>query len=435
MRPRLLGVVMLSIAAPLAAQNRRCQIQIDHVARQGTQVVITPTVANYFAGGDVRLSCRGQNVRIWTDSVASYQGTVVQFIGNFRYEDDDAKVSSDFGTYYKDDERWEARGNVLYENRRDGSQLRGPFVNYRRKIRGLREQEEAYAEQRPTLTLPARNTAPGALNDPYVVVADRVRTKGQNVMWAGGTVTIDRSDIRGRSDSLELDTGQAGAGALIGHATIRRAAQDSFALNGKRIDLTLVKQELTGVTGRDSATLRSKDLDLVAGAIRLRFESQKVVQTFAWGTAPRPVALSDDYQVEGDSLAVDSPAETLKELRAFGGAFVGFRPDTTAGERDWIRGSKIVAEFAPQTVAGTEKSVLHLLEARDSASSFYRVANAPGALPSINYSRADRIVLTMQPGDSLKVQRVEMFGKVHGVQLEPGLAKADSTRPVPPRRP
>lgn len=431
MRPLLLPGCLLLLATPLAGQNRRCQLQIDHVARQGMKVDVTPTVSNYFAGGDVQLSCRGQNVRIWSDSIASYQGAVVQFIGNFRYEDAEAKVSSDFGTYYRDDERWEARGNVVYLNQKDGSQLKGPSVNYYRKIRGTRELEEAFADQRPTLTLISRDSATRA-GEPYVVVADRVRTRGQDLMWGGGSVTVDRSDLRGRSDSLQLDTGKAGAGALIGHATLHRAAQDSFALSGKRIDLDLVKKELSAITGRDSAVLTSRDLDLSADAIRLRLEAKKVVQTLAWGGKRRPSALADDYQVRGDSLAVDTPQETLKELRAFGNAWVGFRPDSAQGERDWLSGEKVTAEFAARPAGSKQKSMLSRLEARDAAKSFYRIANAPGALPSINYSRADRIVLTMQPGDSLKVQRVDMVGRVDGIQAEPVAQKPDSTKPRKP---
>lgn len=429
----LLAAGWLLFPAGLAAQNRRCLLQIDHVSRQGVQVTITPTLSNYFAGGDVRLRCRGEEVRIWTDSIASYQGSVVQFVGNFRYEDDAAKVTSDFGTYYRDDERWEARGHVTYLDRGDGSRLEGPAVNYYRKIRGVREIEEASAEQRPTLVVAARDSAAGA-SEPYLVVADRIHTKGQDLMWAGGAVSIDRSDLRGRGDSLQLDNGKAGAGALIGHAAIRRLAEDSFALAGKRIDLALVKKELNTVTGRDSATLKSRDLDLVADAIRIRLEAKKVVQTLAWGKTLRPQALADDYQVRSDSLAVDTPDEALKELRAFGKAWVGFRPDSAQGERDWLAGARIVARFAPPASAGKQKSVLQSLEARESASSFYRIANSttPSGRPSVNYSRADRILLTMQPGDSLKVQRVDMAGRVDGLQLEPILVKADSTRPRKP---
>ncbi len=419
----------------LTAQNKRCRLEIIQVQRQGVQVNVTATVSNYFAGGDVQLRCRDENVHIWTDSIASYQGNVVQFIGNFRYEDETAKVTSDFGTYYKDAERWEARGNVVYLNTRDGSQLRGPSVNYYRKIKGTRELEEAFAEQRPTLTIASKDSA-GRAAEPYIVIADRVRTRGQDLMWAGGTVTIDRSDLRGRGDSLQLDTGKAGTGALIGRASIRRAAQDSFALAGRQIDLGLVKKELTSVTGRDSATLKSKDLDLSSEVIRLRLEASKVIQTLAWGAKPRPEALADDYQVRSDSLAVDTPQESLKELRAFGKAWVGFRPDSAQGERDWLSGQKIVAQFEPQNPGSKQKSVLKTLEARDSARSFYRVASTtPGEKrPSINYSQADRILLTMQQGtgDSLKVQRIDMTGHVYGFQAVPEIAKADTTKPKKP---
>jgi hypothetical protein len=421
-------------AAPLAAQNQRCVLQIDHVARQGVQVNVTPTVSNYFAGGDVRMRCRGQDVHIWTDSIASYQGAVVQFIGHFRYEDKEAKVTSDFGTYYRDDERWEARGNVIYLDRRDGSLLKGPAVNYRRKLRGIRELEEADADQRPTLTVASRDSA-GRPDEPYLIVADRLKMRGQDLMWGGGSVTIDRSDLRGRGDSLQLDTGKDGAGALIGHASIRRAAADSFALAGARVDLAFVKKELSAVTGRDSATLTSRDLDLSADAIRLQLEAKRVVQTLAWGKTQRPQALADEYQVRGDSLAVDTPEESLKELRAFGNAWVGFRPDSAQGERDWLSGSKVIAQFAPQASSDKKKSVLRRLEATESARSFYRIASATaaaGGRPSINYSQADRIVLTMEAGDSLKVQRVEMLGRVNGMQLEPQLPKADSTKPKKP---
>ncbi len=429
---------LLLLAAPLplslsAQQNRRCQIEVENVDRQGVQVTVTETVSNYFAGGNVRVKCRGQNVRIWADSIASYGGAVVQFIGNFRYEEPDTKVTSEFGTYYRDDERWEARNNVTYLDRRDGSMLKGPMVNYYRKIQGRRNFEEAFAEQRPTLTIASEDSL-GRPGEPYHVIADRVRTRGQDLMWGAGTVMIDRSDLHGRADSLELDTGKAGAGALIGHASIQRAAQDSFALAGKRIDLTLVKKELTGITGRDSATLRSRDLDLTADAIRLQLEKNKVTQTLAWGTASRPVALADDYQVRADSLAVDTPQEALKELRAFRSAWVGFRPDSAQGERDWLSGQTIVAQFEPQPGRGKQKSALRRIEAKDSARSFYRIASTttPKGPPSINYSRADRILLTMQPGDSLKVQRVDMRGHVDGVQAEFQPAKADSTRPKKP---
>lgn len=444
MKPGLgaaIGLALCVIAAPLAAQNRRCVLQVDHVLREGFRTrVIGTTGENYFAGGDVRLRCQGQPVRIWADSIASYGGAVVQFIGHFRYEDETAKVTSDFGTYYKDDERWDATGNVVYLNTQDSSKLVGPMATYRRQLRGRNDLEEVYADGRPTMTLSARDSANRA-EEPYIVVADRIRMRGRDLMWAGGNVTIDRTDLRGRGDSLQLDTGKGSAGALIGRASIRRAAADSFALTGKRVDLGLKQRELTRVTGRDSAKLTSKDLDLLAETIALVLESRKVVQTLAWGKAPRPNALADDYEIRGDSLAVDTPQEELKELRAFRGAWVGFRPDSLKGQQDFLAGDSVVATFVQRASPTGNTAALQRLEARQNAKSFYRMpSDNAGGLPSITYSRADRIVLTMQLGDSVKVERVEMFGSVDGGQFQPDAVRPDTARldttrvrPVRPR--
>ncbi len=426
----ILALSGLCVAGPLAAQNKRCQLQVDNVARQGVlNKILNSSTENYFAGGDVRLSCRSQPVRIWADSIASYSGQVVQFVGNFRYEDETAKVTSDFGTYYKDAERWDATGRVVYLNTQDGSKLQGPMATYRRRIKGVNELEEVFAERRPRLTLAAKDSA-GRAQEPYIVVADRIRTRGRDLMWAGGTVTIDRSDLRGRGDSLQLDNGKGNAGALVGHASIRRAAADSFALSGKRIDLGLKNRELTGVVGRDSAKLTSKDLDLFAEAIGLRLEARKVVQTLAWGKSPRPQALADQYEVRGDSLAVDTPQEQLKELRAFRHAWVGFKPDSAKGERDWLAGDSIIGSFVQRATATGLKATLEKLEARHNAASFYRMGGQgnPGGRPSINYARATRILLTMLLGDSIKVDRVEMVGQVDGLQAQPQAAKVDSVK-------
>src|SRR5256886_10168832 len=39
--------------------------------------------------------------------------------------------------------------------------------------------------------------------EPYVIVADRVRFKGNDRMWGAGQVTIDRSDFAARGDSID----------------------------------------------------------------------------------------------------------------------------------------------------------------------------------------------------------------------------------------
>ena len=107
---------------PSPSGSQRCIFQIDNVDRQGA-VNETPSGTNYFAGGNVRLSCRGMQVTMQSDSVAAYGGTVVQFIGHVQYRDSALTMDADRGTYYKNGERWAARGNVDTKNLETGSTL------------------------------------------------------------------------------------------------------------------------------------------------------------------------------------------------------------------------------------------------------------------------------------------------------------------------
>src|SRR5205807_6754746 len=105
-----------------------------------------------------------------------------------------------------------------------------------------RDTLEMYATSRPTIWYrgSADNTATDSV-EPYVIVADRVRFKGNDRMWGGGKVTIDRSDLATRSDSLELDQG-AGFGTLLGRPHVEGkqvGGATPYALDGRRIDLAL----------------------------------------------------------------------------------------------------------------------------------------------------------------------------------------------------
>ena len=54
----LLAAGHILAPVPVVAQGQQCVFQIDNVDRQGA-VVETPQGTNYYAGGNVRLSCRG----------------------------------------------------------------------------------------------------------------------------------------------------------------------------------------------------------------------------------------------------------------------------------------------------------------------------------------------------------------------------------------
>jgi hypothetical protein len=399
---------------------------IDNVDREGARIEVAQGVVNYFAGGNVRFRCANVAVRIASDSVASYQGNVVQFVGRVWYRDTTVDMTADFGTYFKFAEKWEARGNVVLRNLRDSSTLRGPSLDYYPVASGLRDTSEMYADQRPTITLPVRDTA-GAASDPYTVVGDRVRLRGSERTWAGGRVTIDRSDFRGRGDSLQMDTGAGNSGALVGAAVVRGIATDAFELKGSRIDLRLDRRELTGVTARDSAKLTGSALLLDGDAIALEINRGEVEQTSAWGRVIRPVALSSDYEVRGDSLAFDTPRRELREIRAFRDAWVGAKPDS-AGDRDWVAGDSVVASFIQRDSAGTRRPALQRLEARGNGRALYRFQQAGQAKPSLSYTKASLIVVTMRlTNDSVQVDSVFARGNVEGAHLQPGVVRADST--------
>ena len=236
-------------ASPLAGQSQRCVFQIDNVERQGS-VLETPQGTNYFAGGNVQLSCRGTKISMQSDSVAAYGGNVVQFIGRVKYRDSTLTMDADRGTYHKSRERWEARGRVTTRNLTTGSTLTGPSLDYLRVVKGVRDTLEMYATGRPKIQYFPTDSG-GKAAEPYVIVGDRVRFKGDDRIFAGGKVTVDRSDFTSRSDSLRLDTGAGSDGALVGgRPVLRGLGADSFSITGNRIDLKLDRRDLTLPAGQ-----------------------------------------------------------------------------------------------------------------------------------------------------------------------------------------
>ncbi len=412
--------------APPAPASERCVFQIDNVDRRGA-VNETPTGTNYFAGGNVRLSCRGTEIAMQSDSVAAYGGNVVQFIGHVKYRDSTLTMDADRGTYYKNGERWAARGDVSTKNLETGSTLTGPSLDYYRAVPGVRDTLEMYAVGRPKIQyVEADSAATGRRPEPYLIVADRVRFKGNDRIFAGGKVTIDRSDFAARSDSMRLDTGAGSDGTLLGgEPVLHGLGPDSFRLTGKRIDLRLEQRELDRVVAKGAGHAVNGEWDLVADTIALDLTDRKLERTVAWGKTTRPYAVSPSYAMRADSLVLESPGQLLKEVRGFGKAWLGGTVDSAAKDRDWMRGDTVIARFAVADSAGRKRAVLSRIEARTGAQSYHleRNASAPRR-PSINYARGDAITVTMDPAPDGGVERVDIRGKVDGIQLE---AATDST--------
>jgi hypothetical protein len=426
--PALLALVW---AAPLAAQGGSCRFHLDRVGGLGQQVIVGGDT-NYYAGGGVRITCQGTSVSMQSDSAAFYgrrSGTIVEFIGKVKYRDSLVTMDANRGTYYRSGERWEARGNVVTENIQNGSRMVGPSLDYYRAIKGTRDTVEMVSVGRPAITYQTVDST-GTRGEPYLIVADRVRMKGNDRIWGGGQVTIDRSDFKARGDSLRLDTGAGNDGALIGRPRVEGTGKDSFTLTGKRIDLKLDHQELSYVTAVDSGHAVTKDMDLTADTIGLDIAARELVQTVAWGDSIRPLAVATDYEIRADSLAIDTPGQRLKETRSFGKAWVGGKIDVETNERDWMSGDTVTARFAQYDSAGAVKTAVASIEASGTAKSYYRIASTKKGetRPSINYSRGDRIAVQMKSTGNRGVERVDIRGNVDGIQLEPAATKADTTK-------
>jgi hypothetical protein len=256
--------------------------------------------------------------------------------------------------------------------------------------------------------------------------------KGNDRTWAGGSVAIDRSDFSARGDSLFLDSGGGNEGRLLGTPVMKGLGRDSFELHGRRIDLTLERQEITYVKAIGDGHAISRDVDLVADTIGLDLEQQKLVQTVAWGDSLKPRALTADYEIRGDSLAFDTPGQRVREIRAFTRGWIGGKQDSVSADRDWISGDTVVASFAQSDSAGTSRTVLRQLAASGNARSFYRIIERKTneARPSINYSRGDRITVRMKTSGPSGVDRVKIDGHVDGVHLKPVPPGADTTSAV-----
>ncbi len=426
MRFALLALVVVVAALPRAAEAQaraeRCRVQLVSSSDSGGYLG-----SSYFASGDVRLRCAGQPITMETDSVIAHASGDVEFHGYMRYRDTTVAIDARQAYYRKATESWEARGNVLVRNLETGSTVRGPAIDYMRPAAGLRDSAEMYATGRPQVEYFDTDSAQGTAPEPYVILADRLRSRGNALIWAGGRVTIDRSDLRARGDSLRLDTGAEDNGTLIGQPMFEGLGADSFSLSGSRIDFELAARKLDHIIATGRGHLVRGEWDLTADTIAADLTAGTVERLEAWGDSLKPDGKSARHAVRGDSVAFDLPGEVLRQIRVFGGAWVAGATDSASGERDWMMGDTVVADFAEPAGADSSAASLTRLAARHDARSFHRVEPArAGAAPSIAYVRGAAITVHMQPGEGEKVARVEVVGQVEGVQLDPddGQARA-----------
>src|SRR5467141_440193 len=440
-------VVALVLQGVPASQDtttgRPCRVAVDSMGHYA-EIPNADGTKTLHGGGGVLAHCDGTSTTISADSFAHYPALGrLDLIGRVVIRDTGLALDARTASYFLKDERLEAHNNVVATNRRTGSVLRGPNLRYWRAVKGIRDTVEMYATQRPTVEYRQNQPGDTLSNEPYIIVADRLRFKGDDRMWAGGKVTIDRSDFAARSDSMVLDQ-TTGFGVLVGRPSVAGRglastgdAGKSYTLVGTRIELGLAQRDIRQVKALGQGKATGADWVLTADTIDLRTADRLLQQTFAWGDSMRPHAISTLYTIQSDSLAIDSPGEVLAESRAFGRAFSTAKRDsiTPANQTDWVTGDSITIRFAQErdSVTKQPRSRLHQLVSLGSARALTHHPDPKDTThvgPAINYSRGHRITVAMQRD---RIERVIVAGKADGVHLEPRPAiVADSLKTPPP---
>lgn len=415
-----MSIAALSLSTTAWAQrDADCQAQLDSSA-VGTRMEIAPGRVLQFASGGAWFSCVGRagaenaGVVVWrtySDSVAwrAHLGRV-DFVGNVIFSDTTTELTSGRAHYYQSDDRLEAFENVRLLNRENGSILVGPHLVYTRASSGGTDDAELFADRRPRVEYRSNDDSAA----PTMIVGDRVRLLGSSSAWAGGNVEINKEDFAATADSATLNL-EDEEGLLIGHA--EAIGQDSigYTLRGGSIAYRMVESELKWVQAQGRGEGLSADWRIVGDTIEFTLSDSRIQAGKVWGDSVRPRAMSDQYTISADSLAVDLPDQVLTELRGFGNARATARSDSTSTDVDWIAGDTVIARF--DSTSGGART-LKDLSAGGNARAFYQIYDAedPDLPPGFNYSRGLRIVATFEEEN---LQRVDVSGQADGIYLEP----------------
>ncbi len=391
---------------------RTCFVEVDSTGGVGRQVDVGGGFVRWFQGGGFWAHCRGQDTFWYSDSVAWYQDfDRFDMIGRVDFRDSTAQLQSDRASYYLRDERLEAMGDARLRNRITGSLLRGPQITYLRRVPGLRDVTDLTACSRPTVEYRSERDSAGT--EPYRIVGDCVALHGDNSATARGRVTIDRTTFHGVADSATLDT-QAETGRLMSHARVAGGDSAGYALTGHDIRYRLSARQLTWVQAEGNGAATSAEWRVRADTLQFDVRDDRIQAGVAWGDSTRPSATSVTNTITADSLVIDAPGQTLREVRGIGDARAASRTDSLDAGEDWVAGDTVTARFG-ETAAG--KRALVEIVAVGAARAHYRVypATDPLGPPDISYSRGTRIVARFVEE---KLARVDVAGKTDGVYLE-----------------
>ncbi len=378
----LLGVVVA--ASPVSAQDG-CEFgeEGNDVLRQ---VTMTGGEAIFYVTRP-HLVCEG-GIQIWADSAEAFTATnLAHLIGSVRYEDPTRTLVADEARYFSQVGRLQAQGGMRVVDRDEGSTIENGALVYLRRT-DFRDVESMTVtmlddESRPRATLSdAGDAAAPGEERVYVVVGDRIESRGADLLRSTGAVELLFDSVVAYADTLEYEE-TVDRVDLRGNAVVDAPEYD---LRGARIELTSPEAGRRDVRATRDAQLTGEDFSLTAERIFLFARDDRMERLVALpaatdsasaaagrpavepvpsgptpmaATGQRPVAVAQSFEITADSLEILAPEERLERVFAAGRArsvstgrdslTVESLPDVA--RTDWLEGDTIVVTFVPRARA------------------------------------------------------------------------------------
>lgn len=449
MRRRLLAAfaaVLAFAAPPLEAQQTTCSVRQRDGAPDATfSNVGTPYEVAIVPLAD--LSCAGGRRILADTAMVSQASGMIQLFGRVEVTDPEQTLRARQVTYYTRVRQMTAFDNVVLTSRRNGSVIRSDVLNY----------YEQTAQRPQSMIVATRQTGPlvrailyddqpsveGARPDSMIVDAQEIHITGDDNFRGIGNATLTRDSLTATGHQIEYWQ-NVGSLNVLGGGVVTLPGYD---LRGDSITATMAgeQREIREVLTRHDAALTSEDMNVRAPAIRLFFENGGIARMVAMNWRPmgatpagaRPVAVSEQFRMESDSIDVLAPDQKITEAAAIGSAYVQrFTPDSLRAllpdaepevlaliENDWMRGDTVRAFFTDAPVdtagAGSNERVMERLTAVGAAQAMHRMRPedaATDAKLSIAYLVGRSVQVSFGDGVVTEVQASE---DVRGVYLQP----------------
>jgi ABC-type uncharacterized transport system YnjBCD ATPase subunit/lipopolysaccharide export system protein LptA len=357
----MVATAALATASTVAAQTGECTMRQEEFGRLSQEIVNGEEIM-LLHDPFVVLCPDGEELRANSGRINRTLRDIYLY-GDVFFQDSVQTLTANEATYNPGTARLWARGNVVYTDRREGSTLRGPELEYLRATES-RPIAQMTATQRPTLMMAATEGAESS--EPLELTSERIEMAGEDELSAFGEVVITRTDLRATSGEARYNSATEELSLQIGAVVL----SGEFELVGDSVDARLVEGAIEFLHSRRDAGLRGEDLRVTGDDLQLHFRDdllQRAVAKAPPEGGSRALAISATFQVEADSLDALFVDQRLEEVYAIGDAFgetidttaiapstgdsVAVAPDTTEArpdilERDWIRGDTIVGYFA-----------------------------------------------------------------------------------------